>query len=77
MFVELHAVSVKWIYTEPTTDYNIMGGMTGQELIKAQELTESDNRFLDMFKGDKKATEADIRKRWKDLKTMKIVMTKN
>ena len=39
-----------------------MGGMTGQELIKAQELTESDNRFLDMFKGDKKATEADIRK---------------
>ena len=62
MFVELHAVSVKWIYTEPTTDYNIMGGMTGQELIKAQELTESDNRFLDMFKGDKKATEADIRK---------------
>jgi hypothetical protein len=62
LFVELHAVSVKWIYTEPTTDYNIMGGMTGQELIKAQELTESDNRFLDMFKGDKKATEADIRK---------------
>lgn len=62
MFVELHSVSVKWIYTEPTTDYNIMGGMTGQELAKAQALTESDNKFLDMFKGDEKATAADIRK---------------
>lgn len=24
LLVELHAVSVKWIYTEPTTDYNLM-----------------------------------------------------
>ena len=24
LFVELHAVSVNWIYTEPTTDYNLM-----------------------------------------------------
>ena len=63
LFVQLHNTTVKWIYTEPTTDYDIMGGLTGNELIKAQELTESDNKFLDMFKGNTEATVADIQKK--------------
>lgn len=62
IFVELHATAVNWIYTEPTTDYDIMGGMTGTELIKAQELTESDNRFLDMFRGNRQTKVQDIQK---------------
>lgn len=28
LFVQLHKTAINWIYTEPTTDYDIMGGMT-------------------------------------------------
>ena len=62
LFVELHATSVNWIYTEPTTDYDIMGGVTGSELQEAMAKTESDNKFLDMFKGNTKTTVQDIQK---------------
>ncbi len=62
LMVQLHAVSINWIYTEPTTDYNIMGGVTGNELAEAQAKTESDNKFLDMFKGNKNTTVQDIQK---------------
>lgn len=68
LFVELHITAVNWIYTEPTTDYDIMGGLTGQELTKAMELTESDNKFLDMFKGKKDTTENDIKRAMKKSK---------
>ena len=62
LFVELHATSVNWIYTEPTTDYDIMGGVTGSELQEAMAKTESDNKFLNMFKGNTKTTVQDIQK---------------
>ena len=62
LFVEIHKVSVNWIYTEPTTDYDIMGGMTGNELAEAQALTESDNRFLDMFRGNRETKVEDIQR---------------
>ena len=62
LFVELHATAVNWIYTEPTTDYDIMGGVTGAELEEAKALTESDNKFLDMFRGNTETTVDDIRK---------------
>ncbi len=61
LFYAFHKVAVNWIRTEPTTDYNIMGGMTGKELEEAMALTESDNKFLDMFEGDTKANVEDIR----------------
>ena len=60
LFVQLHKVAINWIYTEPTTEYNIMTGITGNELIEAQALTESDNKFLDMFKGNTKTKVDDI-----------------
>lgn len=62
LFWQLHAVAINWIYTEPTTDYNLMGGMTGSELEEAMAKTESDNKFLDMFKGNKETTVEDIQK---------------
>lgn len=62
LFWQLHAVAINWIYTEPTTDYNLMGGMTGSELEEAMAKTESDNKFLDMFKGNKETTVEDIKK---------------
>ena len=62
LFVQFHKVATDWIYTEPTTEYNIMTGLTGNELAEAQALTESDNKFLDMFKGNTKTTVQDIKK---------------
>ena len=62
LFWQLHAVAINWIYTEPTTDYNLMGGMNGSELEEAMAKTESDNKFLDMFKGNKETTVEDIQK---------------
>ena len=60
LFVQLHKVAVDWIYTEPTTEYNIMTGLTGNELVEAQALTESDNKFLNRFKGNTKTKVEDI-----------------
>ena len=62
LFIQLHKVAINWIYTEPTTEYNIMTGITGNELAEAQALTESDNKFLDMFKGNTKTKVQDIYK---------------
>ena len=62
LFIQLHITAINWIYTEPTTDYDIMGGVTGAELAQAQALTESDNKFLDMFRGNRDTTVQDIQK---------------
>ena len=62
LFVQFHKVAINWVYTEPTTDYNIMTGLTDNELEEAMACTESDNRFLDMFRGNTKTTEQDIYK---------------
>lgn len=62
LFVQFHKVAINWVYTEPTTDYNIMTGLTDNELAEAKARTESDNKFLDMFKGNTKTTEQDIYK---------------
>ena len=62
LFVQFHKTAINWIYTEPTTEYNIMTGVTGNELAEAMALTESDNKFLDMFRGNTKTTVKDIYK---------------
>ena len=60
LFNQLHKVSVDMIYTEPTTDYDIVGEMSGAKAKKAMEITEQDNYFLDKFKGKLDTTVADI-----------------
>ena len=56
----LHNIQVDYIYTEPTTDYDLVGSMTEKDRLKAEEITEIDNYFLDMFKGKQKTTQHDI-----------------
>ncbi|MGN1326811.1 MAG: hypothetical protein ACI4VQ_01835, partial [Clostridia bacterium] len=62
IFSQLHRIQIEYIYTEPTTTYDIVGEMSGKDLKKAEELTELDNKFLDMFKGKTDTTQADIEK---------------
>jgi len=60
LFTQLHAISINYIYTEPTTDYNILGEMSASDTKKAMNLTEQDNFFLDKFKGQPKTTKEQI-----------------
>ncbi len=65
IFMQLHKIQINYIYTEPTSTYNIVGEMSGKDLKKAEELTESDNKFLNQFKGKTDTTQQDIEKAMK------------
>ena len=62
LMIQLHQVAIKWVYTEPTTEYNLLGGLTDREMKTAMEITESDNKFLNKFRGNLKTTKQDIEK---------------
>ncbi len=60
LFFQFHAISKNYIYTEPTTDYNIVGQMSDKAYKKATNLTEQDNYFIDKFKGKTDVTQEDV-----------------
>ena len=60
IFTQLHAIAVNYIYTEPTTDYDIIGGLSEKDKKKADELTKQDNIILDRFRGKLKTTKDEI-----------------
>lgn len=62
VFMYLHQVAIDYVYTQPTTDYNLIGGMSSSEEKKAMETTKIHNVFLDMFKGKLNTTQDDIEK---------------
>ena len=55
-FSYLHQQAIDYIYEQPTSDYDMIGGMSEKDTKKAMELTELDNIFLDRFKGDRGIT---------------------
>ena len=55
-FSYLHQLTIDYQYEQPTTDYDMIGGMSEKDQKKAEELTKQDNVFLDRFKGDRKVT---------------------
>ena len=60
LMIQLHNVAIKWVYEEPTSEYNLIGGLTASQLKTAMEITENDNKYLDKFRGDLKTTKRDI-----------------
>ena len=62
MFVMLHKVQINYIYTEPTTEYDLIGEMNDRDYRNAMKVTETHNYFLDMFKGKLNTTQGDIEK---------------
>lgn len=62
LFLQLHNVAINYVYTEPTTEYNLISGMNEKQKEKAMEITKQDNVFLDKFRGKLKTTEKEIRK---------------
>lgn len=61
IFTQLHVVAINYIYTEPTTDYNIIGGLSEKDEKKAMEITKQDNIVLDQYRGKTKTTQEQIK----------------
>ena len=49
--IALHAIQVNFQYTNPTSDYDLIGTVEGSELKKAKATTERQNKVLDKLKG--------------------------
>ena len=62
VFSQLHMIAINYVYTEPTTEYDIIGDLDAKDKKKADELTKQDNEFLDKFRGKTKTTQDDIKK---------------
>ena len=60
IFMQLHTIAIDYIYTEPTTDYDIIGGLSEIDKKKADELTKQDNIVLNRFRGKTKTTKDQI-----------------
>lgn len=65
--IALHAIQVNFQYTNPTSDYDLIGTAEGGELKKAKATTERQNKVLDKLKGPGKTV---------DDKEIKKVMSK-
>ena len=61
-FNQLHKIAVDYVYTNPTSDNNILGQMSGSDQKKAMEITKQDNYFLDRFKNINGVTEKQLSK---------------
>lgn len=59
VFMYLHAVAVDYVYTQPSSDYNLISQSAKDEK-KAMETTLKDNKILDMFKGKVNTTDKEI-----------------
>lgn len=62
IIVEGHQYAVNYIYTEPTTDYNLLGNLSEKEHKTAMQKTANDNVFLDKYKNDLSITKEALKK---------------
>ena len=62
LFTQLHVIAVNYVYTEPTTEYDLIGSLSENDKKKADELTEQDNIILEQFRGKTKTTKDQIEK---------------
>ena len=53
LFTQVHNVAVDYIYENISSEYDLLGSMTEKEEQKARIRLETDNYFLDKFKGHK------------------------
>lgn len=55
-----HLVQVDYILTQPTTDYNLIANLEGNDYIQAMKRTEKHNAIIKKFRGNRKATTSDL-----------------
>ena len=57
-----HKMAINYIFTEPTSDYDLRGGMNANQEKKAMETTEKDNYFLEKYRYDLEVTQDELTK---------------
>lgn len=62
VFWQAHRMAVNYVYTEPTSDYNLLGNMSDNQEKKAMETTERHNIFLKKYENDYTMTQEKLRK---------------
>ncbi len=62
LFAQLHKVEINYIYTDPTTEFDLVGSMNDKQKRKkkAMEITESDNQYLDFYRGNTEVQQKEI-----------------
>ena len=60
--IQMHRISVQYVYTEPTSDYNILGDMSDSDKNKAMKKTEQDNHILDSLAKKENVTKDTVKK---------------
>jgi len=75
--IGIHIMEIHFIYTDPTSNYNLISNMNANQEKKAYETTARQNEILDHFKGKRDVTEADIQAYMKTTKTYKDFQQKD
>ena len=57
ILIAAHKMAINYQFTEPTSDYNLLGSMSENQEKKAMETTEKDNYFLKKYQYDYDVTE--------------------
>ncbi|MBR3254788.1 MAG: hypothetical protein IKF97_00960 [Clostridia bacterium] len=60
LFAQLHVVAIDFVYNEPTTDYDLLAGLSEKDKKSAMEVTQMHNKYLDMFRGKINVKEENI-----------------
>ncbi|MCL2859009.1 MAG: hypothetical protein FWF46_00240 [Oscillospiraceae bacterium] len=57
LFIQMHNMAINYVYTQPSADFNIVGQMSAADVIKAMEITNDDNIYLDKYRGNTDVTQ--------------------
>ena len=60
LFAQLHNVAIDYIYNEPTTDYDLISGLSDKDKNRAMETTKKHNKILDRLKGQRGVTKEKV-----------------
>lgn len=55
-----HKIALDYVYTEPTSDYNLLGSLNEKDRQEAMKVTEAQNIVLKEFKGNQNVTKENI-----------------
>ena len=61
LIFQAHKIAKDFVYKEPTSEYDIVTEMTATDAAKGMEITNRDNEYIEMLKGDKKITVEEIK----------------
>ncbi len=60
LFALGHKIALNYVYTEPTSDYNLLGSLNERDTAEALKVTEAQNVALKEFKGKLKTTQEEV-----------------